>query len=244
MPTVFQGNVNDLKSHLPNRRTRLRLQVFDIMALQETRILSNKGHLAGSVGYPSRSQSTCGRAKVSAYVRKGICHFHIDLSVLSSDIPEYTCHNTPNLRVDATFVSVYVRPSVSLDPREPFQVHQNYACILPLCGDLNAHYDSRTDASGCLYSSVTDRPVLGRSTRTLAGSIPRLCYSPLFLCPATTASIYYATETAGDHASWLYSCVSWGSKVGKQSCEGYGGRGLSSNIASRSKSPPTHRALA
>lgn len=81
--------MNRLKARLSDLQTRLHLEIFDIIALQETRVLRNEGHLAGYVGYHSASQWSEDQSRASVYVRKGsIHHFHLDLSMFSSDVAE------------------------------------------------------------------------------------------------------------------------------------------------------------
>lgn len=109
---------NGLKFPLPDLRTRLRSDVIDILALQETRLLNDEGRLAGYVGYHSKPHHPGGRSRASLYVRKSNCRTVVNLDMFSTNATKYAAVTIGIRSVDATVVSVYIRPTwIGLGPR-------------------------------------------------------------------------------------------------------------------------------
>lgn len=60
---------------------------------------------------------------MSVYVGKAVHHFTVDKSTFSSSVAEYVVITLRIHGVDATVLSIYIRPGVSWDPRELLGVH-------------------------------------------------------------------------------------------------------------------------
>lgn len=208
LPIVLQWNVNGLRSRLPDLRTRLRQESFDLLALQETGIRGDEGRISGYVSYHSKSVRPDGRSRASIYVRRSLYHCPVNLDSLSSRVAEYVAVTLRVQEVDVTVLSIYVRPGVHWDPRELIQVRQRCASIVLLCGDFNAHCESwgdfRTDRRGeelCDVMLSMNLVALndGRAT---------------FLRPRVSGSVLditFASPESRSQVSWCPEADSWGS---------------------------------
>lgn len=208
LPTVLQWNVNGLKARLPDLRTHLHLHSIDILALQETRVLNDEGRLAGYVGYHSKTQHRDGRSRASLYIRKDIDHSPLHLDAFTSEAAEYAAVTLRVHGVDATVVSIYVRPGTTWDPRELIQVRQHCAEIVFLCGDFNAHYeswgDSRSDARGeALFDVISTMKLValndGRETFVRPG------------VKNSVLDITFASPVSRSRVLWCLEPDTWGS---------------------------------